>query len=830
VLDDFADAAKRHFVSSLEAVSTRYCYHYPQDGDLIHFFQRTFIMTRLEAVLLLTAVLRFASSPLAECEAADPPSPAILRNPGFEDGAAGWSVDVYGAKSDVAIDRDVTREGKQSLRIAAADPSDTALGQEIQVKPGRFYQLSGWVRTRNLDPRTARVSATFQVQRPGGKGIIVGGVSHRGDTDWTKESIYFESPSDGRVRIAVFFVGFGKGTGSAWFNDLKLEEVDAAAVALRITREPLFKETLDCNQYGQFVEYLCDLVPSMWAEKLHDGSFEGLTPYKVAYLRETDFKEHPWYPSGATNRAQFTLDKTDPISGSVSKRITATGTTPSTVGIAQDGIAVDPKEPCVFSCYLRQEGVKEPVMVRLRCDGAELATCDFKPGAKWEKFSARLVVAKRETSATLEISFRGPGTLWLDNASLMPEKTIGGWRPDVVEAVKSLKPGIIRFGGSALDDENLGEFDWRDTVGDPDRRRPFRAWGGLQPTGPGLEEVVQFCRHVGAEPLICVRVTKKGATDAAEQVEYFNGAVDTPMGRIRAKNGHAESYRIKFWQIGNERAGADYEARLPEFCKAMKAADAGIQLLSSYPTPGVLEKAGEWLDFVCPHHYSIGDLAGTEADLKNVREMIREHAHGRSIKVAVTEWNTTGGDWGPPRAMLWTLENALACSRYHNLLHRCGDLVTIANRSNLANSFCSGIIQTNNHRLFLTPTAYAQRLYATLAGDRPLKIESTLPVNLSPDVSATLSTKGDALVLFAVNPTQNEIVRPLDLSAFGNGGQEAKVWTLADTQRAGEPDAVNSFDSPNRVIAVESKFQADTAKFTYRFPPLSLTVLRWAVK
>ena len=33
----------------------------------------------------------------------------------------------------------------------------------------------------------------------------------------------------------------------------------------------------------------------------------------------------------------------------------------------------------------------------------------------------------------------------------MPEDTIGGWRPDVVEAVRALKPGIIFFGGSAVD-------------------------------------------------------------------------------------------------------------------------------------------------------------------------------------------------------------------------------------------------------------------------------------------------------------------------------------------------------------------------------------------
>jgi alpha-N-arabinofuranosidase len=780
-------------------------------------------MTRF-LVLLLT--LAAAVPALARDDIAAAP----IVNAGFEAGTEGWSTHIYGAKAEVASDESVTHEGKRSLRITSNQPSDAALGQEVRVRPSRLYRLTGWVRTRGLDPLGAPVHGTIQVQRPGGAGLIAGGTNRRGDTEWGRETIYFESPADGRVRVSVFLVGFGRGTGTAWFDDLGLEEIDPAAATLTVTREPLFPGTLDRNQYGQFVEYLCDLVPSMWAEKLHDGSFEGLTPYKVKYLGETDFKAKPWYPAGATNRAAFTLDRTDPVSGTFAKKIATTGDTPCTVGIAQDGIAIDPEEPCVFSCFLRQAGLREPVRVRIHRDGKVLAACAFQPTEKWAKYTAHLSINARDTIATLEITFRGPGTLWLDNASLMPEKTVGGWRPDVVEAVKTLKPGVIRFGGSALDDASLGEFDWRDTIGDPDRRRPFRAWGGLQPTGPGLEEIVQFCGQVGAEPLICVRVTKKGAKDAADQVEYFNGGPETPMGKLRAKSGHPQPYGIKLWQIGNERAGAEYEARLPEFCRAMKAVDPSIKLLSSYPTPGVLEKAGAWLDYVCPHHYAIADLAGAEADFQRVRAMIQKHAPGRPIKVTVTEWNTTGGDWGPPRAMLWTLENALACSRYHNLLHRYGDLVPIANRSNLINSFCSGIVQTDNHRLYVTPTYHAQKLYSALAGDRPLRLDSPLPTNLAPDVSATLSAKGDVLTLFAVNPTRSEITRPVDLSAFGKDGQEAIVWTLADSHKAGEPDATNSFSDPNRVAVSESKFRAESASFRYRFPPLSLTVFRWTVK
>src|SRR5205823_9033788 len=143
--------------------------------------------------------------------------------------------------------------------------------------------------------------------------------------------------------------------------------------------------------------------------------------------------------------------------------------------------------------------------------------------------------------------------------------------------------------------------------------------------------------------------------------------------------------------------------------------------------------------------------AALEHDLAATQALLRAGAPGRPIKVAVTEWNTTAGDWGPGRAKLWSLENALACARYHNLLHRHCDLVEIANRSNLVNSFCSGIIQTDNHRLYKTPTCYAQQLYPTLAGSRPLRVDASASGAPGPDVSATLSADGRDLTLFVVN-------------------------------------------------------------------------------
>jgi alpha-N-arabinofuranosidase len=601
----------------------------------------------------------------------------------------------------------------------------------------------------------------------------------------------------------------------------------AAQAQVKVTRTFLNSAEISPLQYGQFMEYLCDLFPSMWAEKLYDGSFEGLTPYKVAYLKQTDFREKPWYPSGATNRAEYTLDRENPVSGAVSQKIAASQGTPCTVGISQNGIAIERDKACIFTCYLRGLALHEPVMVRLHRDGDVYATAEFQPTRDWKKFRAPLVPSVTDTNTTLSIAFRGPGTLWIDNASLMPEEAAHGWRPDVVAAVRGLKPGIIRYGGSTLDDANLGDFEWKDTIGDPDKRKPFRAWGGLQPTGPGLAEFIDFCRTVGAEPLICVRFSKRAPKDAAEEVQYFNGAVDTPMGALRARHGHPEPYRVKYWQVGNERAGREYEARLAAFCYAMKEVDPAIKLLSSYPTPAVLQQAGQYLDYVCPHHYDIANLAAAESDLLRTSAMIRAHQPDRNIKIAVTEWNTTAGDWGPRRARLWTLENALACARYHNLLHRQCDLVDIANRSNLTNSFCSGIIQTDNHRLYKTPTYYAQQLYATHAGNRPLKIDSDPAPNTAPDLSATLSEDRRSVILFAVNDTARPITRLLDFSEFGAAGHEAAVWTLADSKRAGEPDVTNSFAQPERVVPVASHLKVPSTSFPYTFPELSLTVLQW---
>jgi alpha-N-arabinofuranosidase len=625
--------------------------------------------------------------------------------------------------------------------------------------------------------------------------------------------------------VVVFLIGLFVATGPFPSHGAPSEPLPAVQEhpTITITQEPLCPGRISPFQYGQFIEYLCALTPSMFAEKIFDGGFEGVPDYKYAFRKQTDRLERPWYPDGAVHRGEFTLDRERADNGKHSQRISQKRGDPCVIGISQAGKSVKAGESIRCRLSLRSAGLESPVEVSLWGHGKTYASAELRPDEDWKRFEAVLVPAETNHDATFTIWFRGPGTLWIDQVSLMPEDNVFGWRRDVALALKALKPGIIRFGGSTTEG-----FDWQATIGDPARRTPFTTvWGGLEPGNAGLEEFVKLCRWVDAEPLICLRFTGKSPRDAASQVEYFNGRAETPMGKQRAANGHHDPYAVRYWQIGNELGDENYQKGLAQFCRAMKAVDPTIKLLAAFPSPGLLREAGGLVDYICPHHYDCANLKDTEKDIDRCRTMITENASGREIRLGVTEWNTTAGDWGLTRAMLWTLDNAMKCSRYHNLIHRRCDSVEIANRSNLTDSFCSGVIQTNAHSLYLTPTYYAQQLYATKAGDRPLKIiypeGRTDDADL--DFSATLSDDERRVTLFVVNDTLEPKTRSLLLGPLGSVQAEAAVWTLGDTKHAGERDVSNSWREPERIRPNETKAKIDGGKLAYEFPPLTLTVI-----
>src|SRR5271154_2650080 len=260
----------------------------------------------------------------------------------------------------------------------------------------------------------------------------------------------------------------------------------------------------------------------------------------------------------------------------------------------------------------------------------------------------------------------------------------------------------------------------------------------------------------------------------------------------------------------------------------MRSADPSIKILSAFPSAETLSEAAGALDYLCPHHYEVADLSTEKASFDFLRQQVAEHAAGKDVRAAITEWNTTAGEMGLTRGMLLTLGNALSASRYQNLMHRFADLVEIAVRSNLSDSFGSGIIQPGLGWLYLTPTYYSQKLYQQAAGTYPLEVDraSKLPWQLEePDFSVTLSSDGKVLRIFAVNSTDQAENVQFHLDGFSESIAGGDVTMLKDREDALDSEAMNSRNGPDRIRTSSQEVGLKGSQFPFSFAPFSVTML-----
>jgi len=305
--------------------------------------------------------------------------------------------------------------------------------------------------------------------------------------------------------------------------------------------------------------------------------------------------------------------------------------------------------------------------------------------------------------------------------------------------------------------------------------------------------------------VICLSFSD-GPQSARDLVEYCNGGAGTEWGKRRTANGHPEPYRVRYWQLGNELGNADYVNGCLDFCKAIKAADPGAIIMSSYPSQELLDKVGTYLGYVCPHHYT-DDFAACEASIAQISEMLRKTPGCENTMIGITEWNVTGGRWGLGRGTLLTLESALLNARYLNLLMRHSDVVGLACRSNMTNSLGSGMIQTNPAGLYFAPSYYAMKLYADHMKAVPLAVEGALE---GVDVAACRSEDGKALCVFAVNMNTEPIQLSLDVSAYGPRFRVVSGEAVCDTQDMRQKDIMNHWTAPERIKTVKLKVARDT--------------------
>jgi alpha-N-arabinofuranosidase len=204
----------------------------------------------------------------------------------------------------------------------------------------------------------------------------------------------------------------------------------------------------------------------------------------------------------------------------------------------------------------------------------------------YAKFPLKFTAGGDSNDGRIEITGTGRGSFHIGAVSLMPADNIRGFRPDTTSLLKQLRSGMYRWPGGNY----LSGHGWRDAIGDPDKRPPRRDpnWGGFQPNDVGTDEFMILMELLGVDPFISVNSGFGDAWSAAQLVEYANGAATTPMGRLRAANGHPEPYNIKWWGIGNEMYGPwqlgvmplrQYVIKHNLFAEAMRRVDSSITLL-----------------------------------------------------------------------------------------------------------------------------------------------------------------------------------------------------------------------------------------------------------
>jgi alpha-L-arabinofuranosidase len=773
------------------------------------------------AVLLLFAS---ALSALASDEGSQ-----RLKNESFESAtpAEFWQVERSEGKQEFSLSVDQThaKDGAQSLLVEAAHPTNVVLRQEIFLPVGTMWRLTGWVRSAGLSSAGGSgAGPRIGIEAPAGDQGFSAPTPE--SAEWQEASVLFRVPSPGRIRVALN--ALSDEAGKVWFDNIQLtrvqEQADEETVTISSVRSA--KHPIDRMQGGQFIEPLCNLLPSMIAQQVDSTSFEEEPPWAYAYKVEIDKPHRPWYPDGSVHVATYSFDTNNPFNGKRSQKIELPLAN-TWAGISQDGFYLQAGHSYRLDLHLRSDA-NVRVRAWLHGDGGTVAgpVSLGRGTVDWRGAQVLLTAKRNVQNATLTIEFEGPGSIWLDRVYLIDKDAVLGlWRPDVVRALKAMDPGIVRLGGSTIE-----LMDWEKTVGSWDTRVPYLdpPWGGLQENFAGVEEFVQLVQYIGAEPLICIRWTGKSPQDAADEIEYFNGSADTKWGGLRARLGHPAPYHVQYWQIGNEIGTPEYDASLKAWGEAMRRADPSIKILSSFPTSNTLRMAGGNLDYLSPHHYSVGDLNGTEQDFKRLQDEIMRDGNGKNVRVAVTEWNATGGEWGLERGILLTMGNALTLSRYQNMMHRYSDLVQIANRSNLSDSFGSGVIEPGPGSLYFTPTYYSQGLYQRAAGSFPLKIDRSHSLAFylrEPDLDATLSPDGRTLRVYAVNSTGVPRKVAFHLNSVLGSVQGGEAFVVGDGDPQPDSEAMNSRDQPDRVGVRTGKVSFSGSGFEYSFAPFAVTLL-----
>ncbi len=351
--------------------------------------------------------------------------------------------------------------------------------------------------------------------------------------------------------------------------------------------------------------------------------------------------------------------------------------------------------------------------------------------------------------------------IWVGEDSPIPN--IGGFRTDIIEALRRMKAPVIRWPGGCFADD----YHWQDGIG-PRDQRPRRInihWGEVVESNQvGTQEFVRFCRLVGAEPYFCGNVGSGTVRELRDWVEYCNfphsGSDGSTWAQQRAADGSPEPLNVNYWGVGNENWGCggnfspeDYCTEFRRYASFIRGFGKKLTVIACGPANNDIEWTDRFfrklnkdywpfnnIDGFAAHYYC--GTAGTateytedewyrllEKGLKMEELVVQQRAAmdawdpQRRIGLIVDEWGT----WHPVEkgtnsAFLYqqnTIRDAIVAANTLDIFNRHADKVVMSNIAQTINVL-QAMILTQGGQMLVTPTGYVYEMYAPHQGAQSL--------------------------------------------------------------------------------------------------------------
>jgi alpha-L-arabinofuranosidase len=517
-----------------------------------------------------------------------------------------------------------------------------------------------------------------------------------------------------------------------------------------------------------------------------------------------------------------------------------------------------------FSVYARGASTQEQRLLIQLIDDANTIIGEQKVtvnGTDWKKYTAEITPRSNAQKGRLRLFLDAGTSLDLEHISLFPADTWkgreNGLRSDLAQALADLHPGVFRFpGGCIVEGTDLAtRYNWKLSVG-PVENRPLNEnrWNYtfkdklfpdyFQSYGMGFFELFQLSEDIGATPLpvlscglacqfqntdpsahCAVEDLQPFVQDAIDLVEFANGAVTTPWGKVRAEMGHPAPFHLKYLAVGNEQWGKEYPERLAVFMKALRARCPEIRIVGTAGPSAEgaqfdflwpeMRKAG--VDLVDEHYYKSPDWFFGNAK--------RYDAYPRTgPKVFAGEYAAHDA----PAHQANTFLAALSEAAFMTGLERNADVVRLATYAPLfahvdAWQWRPDLIWFDNTRVTLTPNYRVQQLYGQYKGSEVLSTFSEgqpLAGKNGLYASAVKDAQTRAVVLKVVNREAVAQSLKVVLDGYTANASTLEVVRLQQDNLG----ATNEMGQPDRFVPERSSERVEGNTLQLELPKQSFSI------